>query len=419
MKNITAALLSVGDEILIGQITDTNAVFLAEQLTLKGVQVNEMQTVGDSRRQIFDALDCSLQKNDIVLLTGGLGPTDDDLTKAVLAEYFNTNLILNEDVLADVEGFIRSRGFQVNERNRKQALVPEACKVIRNDNGTAPGMWFEHKGSVVVSMPAVPFEMKEMFSEKVLPLLAQHFDFPSIVHRTVLTHGIAESHMAQMLEDFEAALHKDVKLAYLPSPERLRLRFSIGGKSKQQAEEILEAEIHKLKKIIGKAIYGEGNYFLEQTVFELLKERKATLATAESCTGGSIAAKITSVPGSSQVFLGGTVAYSNQVKTEHLKVPEALIEKHGAVSREVVEAMAKGALNVFGSDYSIAVSGIAGPDGGPDEKPVGTVWIAVAGNDKLFSKKYIFGKRRNINIQRASAKALDMLRKFILDFYKN
>lgn len=418
MKNISAALLSVGDEILIGQITDTNAVFLAEQLTLKGVQVNEMQTVGDSRRQIFDALDCALRRNDIVLLTGGLGPTDDDLTKAVLSEYFNTQLVLNKEVLADVEGFILSRGFQVNERNRKQALVPEKCKVIRNSNGTAPGMWFEHKGSVVVSMPAVPFEMKEMFSDKVLPLLEQHFDFPSIVHRTILTHGIAESRLAEMLEDFEAALHKDVKLAYLPSPERLRLRLSLWGKSKEKGEEILENEIRKLKKIIGKAIYGEGNYFLEQTVFKLLKERNATLATGESCTGGSISAKITSLPGSSQVFLGGTVAYSNQVKSEHLNVPESLIEKHGAVSQEVVEAMAEGALERFGSDYSIAVSGIAGPEGGTQEKPVGTVWIAVAGKNKLFSKKYTFGKRRNINIQRASAKALDMLRKFILDFYE-
>jgi nicotinamide-nucleotide amidase len=266
-------------------------------------------------------------------------------------------------------------------------------------------------------MPAVPFEMKEMFSQKVLPLLGQHFDFPSIVHRTILTHGIAESHLAEMLEDFESTLHKDVRLAYLPSPERLRLRFSIRGKSEEQGKEILENEIRKLKTIIGKAVYGEGNYFLEQTVFELLKERNATLATAESCTGGSISAKITSIPGSSQVFLGGTVAYSNRVKTAHLGVPESMIEKYGAVSREVVEAMAEGALERFGSDYSVAVSGIAGPEGGTEEKPVGTVWIAVSGNKKTFSKKYTFGKRRNINIQRASAKALDMLRKFILDFY--
>lgn len=416
-KTIKASIITIGDEILIGQITDTNAVFLAQELTENGVYVHEMKTVGDSRQQIFEALDCSLEKSDLILMTGGLGPTNDDLTKPTLAEYFNSKLILNEEVLTDVEEFITSRGYKVNERNRQQAMVPENCKVVRNSNGTAPGMWFEKNNTIVISMPAVPFEMKEMFGKKMLPLLQETFVFPKIIQRTVLTHGIPESHMAELLQDWETNLTGRIKLAYLPSPERLRLRLSMQSSEKADAEKKIDTEIRKLHKIIGKSIYGEGNYFPEHAVLDLLKERKKTVATAESCTGGNIAGRLTSVPGSSQAYKGSTIAYSNDIKTARLDVAEEDIIKHGAVSRQVVEAMAKGAIKNFGTNYGVATSGVAGPGGGTPEKPVGTVWIAVASKEKVFSKKYNFGKRRDINIRRSSAKALDMLRKFILDFY--
>ena len=416
-NKIKASIITVGDEILIGQITDTNSVFLAEQLTNIGIDVHEMKTVGDSEKQITDALDCSLNRHNIIVMTGGLGPTDDDITKYVLAKYFNTTLVQNDEVLADIEEFVVARGFTVNERNRKQALVPKLCTVIRNTNGTAPGMWFEKNGTVLISVPAVPFEMKEMFTEKILAKLLKHFTLPTIVQRTVLTHGIPESHLAEQLQNWEQQLDKQIKLAYLPSPERLRLRLSIQCTDKEKAQAKLEAEIKKLHKIIGRAIYGEGDYFLEHEVFNLLKKKGKTVVTAESCTGGSVAAKITSIAGSSQIFLGSVVAYSNDVKINKLDVPKKEITKHGAVSKEVVENMAVGALNNFKSDYSIAVSGIAGPDGGTIEKPVGTVWIAVADRQKVFSKKFNFGKRRNINIRRAGSKSLDMLRKFILDYY--
>lgn len=413
MKSTHAAILAIGDEILIGQITDTNSVFLAEQLSLTGIRVNEIQTVGDSREQIFDALDCALQKNEIVLMTGGLGPTEDDMTKEVLTEYFNTELELNKEVLSDVERFITSRNLKANKRNRAQAMVPRSCEVIRNDNGTAPGMWFDHGGKVVISMPAVPFEMKDMFVDKVLPKLKKSFDLPIIMHRTVLTHGIPESHLAELLSEWETDLPAEIKLAYLPSPERVRLRLSIECKDSRKTEKIFEEETQKLYKIIGSAIYGEGDHFLEHSLFYLLKKRNQTMATAESCTGGTIAAKITSVPGSSAVFKGGIVAYSNELKINALGVSAELIKTHGAVSSEVAKAMARGALEKIKSDYAVAVTGIAGPDGGTEEKPVGTVWIAVADKDTVQAKRFQFGKRRDINVRRSASAAMNMLHKLL------
>ncbi len=416
MKKIKAAILTIGDEILIGQITDTNSVFLAEHLTLSGVSMNDILTVGDCKKKIFSALDYTLTQNDIVIITGGLGPTEDDITKATLADYFNSNMILNQEVAEDVGKIVQSRNLKMNELNKGQALVPDNCKVIRNLNGTAPGMWFEKDNKVVVSLPAVPFEMKAMFLKSVLPLLKAKFELPIIKYRTILTHGVPESHLAEMLNEWETALPKQVKLAYLASPERVRLRLGTECRSGEEADAILNKQVEELHKILGKAIYGEGDYFLEQSIFQMLKKRNKTVSTAESCTGGYLASRITSVAGSSAVFKGGIVAYSNEIKEKLLDIPAELIRKHGAVSKEVARAMAEGTLRSFNTDYAMAVTGIAGPGGGTVQKPVGTVWIAVADKQQIVAAKYNFGQRRDINIRRSSAKAMDMLRKLMLDF---
>ncbi|MCF6365193.1 MAG: competence/damage-inducible protein A [Bacteroidales bacterium] len=414
-----ADIITIGDEILIGQITDTNSQWIAEQLNLVGFEIRQITTVGDDKLQIKKILNDISAQTDLVIITGGLGPTEDDITKETLTEYFNTDLKLNKDVLSDVKEFVQSKGFSLNERNIKQAEVPANCKIIRNENGTAPGMWFEKNNTVFISLPAVPFEMKELVKTKVLPLLGQKMTTSNVIHKTVLTYGIPESSLAELLSDWEKNLHEKIKLAYLPSPERIRLRFSMVCKEKDKALKIINAEIEKLKKIIGKAIFGYGDYFLQDATGKILKDRKSTLSVAESCTSGNVARLITSVPGSSEYFKGGIVAYSNEIKNKFLNVPEVLIKKYGAVSKEVVEAMVKGQKESFKTDYAVAISGIAGPGGGTPDKPVGTTWIAVAGDEGIISKKYTFGKMRDVNVRFASSKALDMLRKYISGYYFN
>ncbi len=408
-----ADIITIGDEILIGQITDTNSVFIAENLNIIGVTVRQIITVSDDKEVIKNAVDNSLQKADLVILSGGLGPTDDDKTKEALAEYFNSKLIENADVLEDIKRFVKSKNSSLNDRNIKQAEVPDKCKVIRNDNGTAAGMWFEKDKKVVVSMPAVPFEMKEMFENKVLNLIKEYFKTPHIIHKTIQTIGIPESELAEKLSDWEKNLDSKISLAYLPSPERIRLRLSITCDNVETATEKLDKEILELYKIIGKNIFGEGDVYLQDVIGEILLKNKKTLATAESCTGGNISRLITSVAGSSKYFKGSIVAYSNEVKQKILGVSPFTLMKQGAVSKETVEEMALGLLKVINSDYAIAVSGIAGPDGGTDEKPVGTIWIAVSDKYKCISKKYNFGNRRNVNVRLASSRAMDLLRNFI------
>ncbi len=411
-----ADIITIGDEILIGQITDTNSQYIAEKLNSAGFEIRQITSVADKKEQIINILNQISEHTDLIVITGGLGPTEDDITKQTLAHYFETRLVINKNVLEDIKRFVKSKGFSLNERNIKQSEVPENCKIIRNKNGTAPGMWFKKNNTVFISLPAVPFEMKEMFSSAVMPLLKNHFKTPDIVHQNILTYGYPESTLAEKLSDWEQNLHHKINLAYLPSPERIRLRMSIICDKKENAEEILNRETEKIKKIIGDSIFGYGDIFLQDAISPILKEAKKTLSTAESCTGGNIARLITSVPGSSAYFKGSIIAYSDEIKTSILKVPEKIIKKYGAVSKETVEHMIKGQLELLKTDYGIAVSGIAGPDGGTSEKPVGTTWIAVGNKDRIIAQKYTFGNRRLLNVRFASARALDNLRRFILGY---
>ncbi len=411
-----ADIIAIGDEILIGQITDTNSRFIAERLNLSGFEIRQITSVADNKDHITTVLDEVSKYTDLVLITGGLGPTEDDKTKQTLADYFGSSLVMNEQVLEDVKQFVKSKGFSLNERNIKQAEVPENCKIIRNKNGTAAGMWFEKDQTVFISMPAVPFEMKEMFETDVLPMITQRFKTRHVIHKTILTYGFPESTLAEKLSKWEENLHPKISLAYLPSPERIRLRLSMICDTKEKGEEILNIEIKKLNNIIGESIFGYGDLFLENALAELLTNKNITISTAESCTSGNIARLITSVSGSSEYFKGGIVAYSNEIKSSLLKVSEETLEKYGAVSKETVEQMLRGQLELLGTDFGIAVSGIAGPSGGTEEKPVGTTWIAVGNKEKIIAKKYTFGTRRLLNVRFASARALDNLRRFILGY---
>jgi nicotinamide-nucleotide amidase len=408
-----AAIVAIGDEILIGQVTDTNSVWLSRQLTSMGVHIYEMVSISDTGEQITDTLDRLIGKVDLVLMTGGLGPTKDDLTKDVLATYFGGNLVVNKEVLSVIEDFFEKRGRTMIESNRRQALVPDNCKVLTNNHGTAPGMWFTRDKTHVVSMPGVPYEMKPMVMEQLLPSMSDQMGVPVLVHKTIMTHGVPESYLAEMIGEWEDSLPDCLKLAYLPRPGIVRLRLTATGLCADKADQLLQENIDSLREIIPEHIYGFEDMLLEEAIGELLKEKKLTLSTAESCTGGNIAKLITSVPGSSAYFKGSLIAYSNEIKINGLGVDRALIEKHGAVSREVVEAMAKGARAKLNTDLSVSTSGVAGPDGGTREKPVGMVWIAVAWKDRIYSREFRFGGHRALIIEQASIHAIGLLRKML------
>lgn len=409
-----ADIITIGNEILIGQIVDTNSAWIAQELTKLGIEIRQTKSIADSEKDIFDAIENAKNQTDIIIFTGGLGPTNDDITKETLAKYFKTELVRSEEVFNDVKSFIEGRNLILNEQNIRQADVPKSCKIIRNNNGTAAGMWFEQKGgAVVVSMPAVPFEMKEMMLTGVIPMIKQNFKLHNISQVTVQTFGLPESLLAQKIADWENNLPEKMQLAYLPSPERIRLRLTCASDYKEKAEGEINCQISKLKTIIGKNIFAIGDKFLHETIGEILREKGKKVTTAESCTGGNIARLIVSVPNSSDYFDGGVVAYSNEIKHRILGVKNETLEKYGAVSQQTVEEMALGVLNLYKTDYAIAVSGIAGPSGATEGKPVGTTWIAVCSKDKTVSQKFIFGNRREINIRRATSNALNMLRLFV------
>lgn len=410
-----AEIITIGDEILIGQIVDTNSAWMGEQLNLTGIKVHQITSVSDNAEHIIKALDEAKSRVDIILITGGLGPTKDDLTKHTLVSYFNTKLRFDEDVFQHVKALFARFGREVTGVNRMQAEVPESCTVIHNANGTAPGMWFEENEKVFVSMPGVPYEMKKMMSAEILPRLKKKYSLPTIVHRTVLTQGIGESFLSEIIAEWENSLaEKNIKLAYLPAPGMVRLRLSALGKDETALRKSVEDKVHELEKLISQHIYGYEKDTLEQIVGRLLKEKKQTLSLAESCSGGLIAHMITSVPGSSFYFFGGVVSYSNESKTNQLGVKKETLENHGAVSEETIIEMAIGAKQKFNTDWAVATSGIAGPDGGSAEKPVGTVWIAVAGPDGVKAKKFQFGGDRERNISVTAITALNMLRKQLL-----
>lgn len=410
-NEVTAEVLSIGDELLIGQTLNTNAGWLGEQLSLIGIRPMRVRTIGDDRAAILDAF--ATATCDVVLITGGLGPTKDDITKEALCTFFNTKLVRHRDIEAGITAFFESVGRDPLEVNRAQADLPENCTVVPNDRGTASGMWFEKDGRVFVSMPGVPYEMKSMVQKHVLARLVHRFRPPVIVHRTILTTGLGESHLAQRIAAWEDSLAPEsIKLAYLPSPGLVKLRLSTYASNDPIGAQVrVDRKAEELLALIPELVFGEGTAKLEQVVGTLLKARGHTLSLAESCTGGYVSHLITSVPGSSAYYIGGVVSYANAVKMEELGIPSDMLELNGAVSQPVVERMAAGVRQALRTDWSVAISGVAGPDGGTAEKPVGTVWIAVAGPDGVRSALGFYPGSRDLVIQRSTMAALDQLRK--------
>lgn len=415
-----AEILTIGDEILIGQITNTNSVWIAQELNLIGIKIVHMASVADDELAIVNAFDNAASRADLVFITGGLGPTKDDITKKTFSNYFNAELVMDEKVLEHVSSFFIKRGKEVTEINRKQALIPKGCTVIHNPNGTAPGMWMKKDKTVFISMPGVPYEMKAMMTESILPKIKKENNLPHIYHKTVLTNGIGESALSEMIEGWEDNLvNSNIKLAYLPQLGVVRLRLSTIGPDKETLIKTIDSEIEKLKKIIDTYIFGYENYgeetpSLAEVVSQILREKKQTLALAESCTGGYISSMFTGISGASEIFKGAIIPYTNKAKHDLLEVDEALFNTVGAVSKECVEQLAQNVLKKFGSDFALSVSGIAGPTGGTADKPVGTVWIAVVSKEKTLAFKFIFGDNRQRNIIMTSNYALNTLRKFIL-----
>ena len=411
-----AAIITIGDEILIGQVIDTNSAWIADSLNMIGVEVIEKRTISDQDQSIKKVLSDFEGKADLVIMTGGLGPTRDDITKKSLNDFFGGEMIENKEVLDHIYKLFAKRGFPVSELNRLQAVIPDSCLPLRNSQGTAPGMLFERSGTMFISLPGVPYEMQSLMKEEVIPLIGKKMNGNIVFHRTVMTQGIPESFLAAMIKDWEYALPGNIKLAYLPRPGIVRLRLTALGKSREELNQLIEVEIDKLLKIIPEDIFAFDDILLEKVVGALLRDRSLTLSAAESCTGGRISNLITSIPGSSDYFKGSVISYSNEIKTGVLDVPAEIILEHGSVSRQVVEIMAKNIREKFKTDYSIAVSGIAGPSGGTDEKPVGTTWICISSAEKCCSKQYKFGEHRGRNIEIAAITAINLLRKMILGY---
>ena len=409
-----AIIINIGDELLIGQVTNFNASWMAEQLNLIGVDVIRINVVSDTEKEILNALIDSEKNAELIILTGGLGPTNDDITSKTLCKYFNTHLVFHEETYKDIENMFKKRGFVMTELNRQQAEVPEGCLVIKNTEGTAPGLCFYKNGKIFIATPGVPFEMKTMMTNHINPLVMQKIGNETIVHKTVLTQGLGESFLAETIADWENNLPKQIRLAYLPSPGLVKLRLTARGNDKGVLNKLIDDEIVKLKEIIYENIFGYDNETLEQIIGTHLIEKKKTLVTAESCTGGAIAQRITSIAGSSAYFKGSVIAYSNEVKENILGVKSETLIKHGAVSEETVKEMADNVRIKLKADYAISVSGIAGPDGGTSEKSVGTVWIAVSSSVETIATKFQFGNNRLVNIERATVTALNMIRKMIL-----
>lgn len=404
-----AEIIAIGDEILIGQVIDTNSAWIAEQLNLTGIKVAQITCISDQREHILKALEEASERSEVILMTGGLGPTRDDITKDTLCEYFSTRLVFNQDAFNNIERIFRLRGYQITPLNRAQAEIPENCSMLLNSNGTAPGMWFEKDGRIYISMPGVPFEMKSLMTDCVLPRL-ENISPVSIFHRTILTQGVGESFLASIIENWETNLPANIKLAYLPQPGIVRLRLSASGLNLNLLMNEVNEKVNELYGLIPQYIFGEGEDTLEKKVGDQIKKCGYTLATAESCTGGYIAHLITGIAGSSAYFKGSVVAYSNEIKENILGVKPETIEQFGAVSEQTVQEMAEGIIEKFKVDCAIAVSGIAGPDGGSDDKPVGTTWICVRTPSGSISRKYTFGEHRGRNIRRAALAALDLLR---------
>lgn len=404
-----AEIITIGDEILIGQIIDTNSAWMAQELNAIGVRIKQISSVSDDREHILKAIAEAQQRADIILITGGLGPTKDDITKKTLAEYFGVGLVENEEALANVQRIFAKYNRPLLEVNRQQALVPANCEVLNNLNGTAPGMWFNHQGKVLVSMPGVPFEMMYMMEGQVIPRLKAAFKLPFIIHNTLLTVGEGESFIAERIADIEDALPPYIKLAYLPKLGQVRLRLSGYADNETALQTEIDQFADQIADRLQNIVAAREDIALEKAIMNKLEQLGQTVSLAESCTGGYLAHLFTQHPGSSKTFLGGAVAYAYSLKESILGVSSVTLLQHGAVSEETATEMVEGALKNFKSDYAVAVTGIAGPDGGTADKPVGTVWIAVAGQNKSIVKKFVFGNKRRQNIERTAVTALGML----------
>ncbi|MCH1431780.1 MAG: competence/damage-inducible protein A [Flavobacteriaceae bacterium] len=411
-----AELITIGDEILIGQIVNTNSVFLAKVLNKIGIEIAKITSISDERTAITKALDASSERAELVILTGGLGPTKDDITKHTLCSYFNDTLVENKEILAHIEEiFEKYVTTPINDQNRQQALLPSKAKILKNQHGTASGMWFEKEGQVIISLPGVPFEMKALMTHEVLPALKDHFSRPFIIHKTVLTYGLGESAIAQRIEGWENALPQDIKLAYLPNLGRVRLRLSGKGEVEAELEQRIDSEIEKLLPLIKDIFVGfEDTSSFEEQIQTQFIDQQQTLAVAESCTGGEIAARLTKIPGASAYFKGGAVVYHTQSKSEVLGVSEEIIRKHTVVSQEVAEAMAVQVRNKFGASVGLATTGNAGPSKGDSDAEVGTVWIAIATKERVLSEQFLFGKHRQRVVGKAVNKALEMVYKELI-----
>lgn len=420
MREVNASVITIGDELLIGQTIDTNSAFIAQELNKIGVWVKRRVAIADDREAILETLHAEALQSTIIIITGGLGPTADDITKPTLCTYFETELVVDEGALENVRGIFRKLGRPLIERNAKQAEVPANCTVLPNLRGTAPGMWFEKNGIVYASLPGVPHEMKGLIQNSVIPKIQQNFSLPAVVHRTLLTAGQGESFLAERLVAFEAALSPSIKLAYLPAYGMVRLRLTGRGSDTATVTSEVGASFDQLKAIVRDWMVADEDATLPEAISRLLKEKQKTVATAESCTGGYIAHLLTSLPGASAIYKGSIVSYANGVKQEVLGVQEETLREHGAVSEQTVRQMASGACLRLDTDYAVATSGIMGPDGGSEDKPVGTVWIGVAGkNGDALAQKFHFRFDRERNIELTANAALLLLRRFVLEDLSN
>ncbi|WP_276486133.1 CinA family nicotinamide mononucleotide deamidase-related protein [Paraflavitalea pollutisoli] len=414
MEQVFASIITIGDELLIGQVVDTNSAWMAQELNKAGIWLKRRVAVGDDKHEIINALEAQAQDTQIILMTGGLGPTADDITKPVLADYFGGKLVVHQPTLQHLHHLFENIYRRpLTDRNLKQAELPDVCTVLPNLRGSAPGMWFEKEGRIYISLPGVPHEMKGLMTAEVLPRLQKHFTMPHIAHRTMLTAGIGESFLADVIQEWEQQLPAHLKLAYLPNYGMVRLRITGSGSDKDQLEQELDEQFARLKVLAKQWMVIDEDLPLHEVVGRRLKEQGKTMATAESCTGGYIAHLITSVPGSSAYYKGSVISYANEVKENLLSVSPATLAATGAVSEDTVQQMVQGALSSLHTDYALATSGIMGPDGGSAEKPVGMVWIAVGNREKIVTQQFNFRFDRMRNIELTANHSLNLLRKFI------
>lgn len=410
-----AEIITIGDEILIGQTVDTNSAWMAKELNQIGISIAQIRSIKDEENSIVNALNLVSSEVQLVLMTGGLGPTKDDITKRVLAEYFHTSLERNQEVLEKIEAYFLERHREILESNRRQADLPIDAEILDNPLGTASGMWFQKDGKVYISMPGVPYEMKGLMSNQVIPRLSQRFELPKIYYRTVMTEGIGESFLAEIISEWEASLVAEgISIAYLPSPGIVKIRLGSEGGNTEEIRKKVDRKVAELYEMVPQYIFGENDTSAEEAIGKLLRQEGKSISTAESCTGGYLAHLFTSVPGSSDYFKGSIISYANEVKFNSLGVNRDQLMREGAVSQVVVEQMAQGARRALNTDFALATSGVAGPDGGSEEKPVGTVWIALASEEGVYAKRFSFEKNRSRNIRRAALAAISMLRRAIL-----